>query len=48
MYLSLDDLEHFKNESEDLYIHFQNRNLDAIIASVKGSIDALRRRVTSR
>lgn len=44
----LDDIEHFKTESEDLFILFQNRNLDAIISAVKGSIDSLRKRVTTR
>ena len=41
-------MEHFKTESEDLFILFQNRNLDAITSAVKGSIDSLRKRVTTR
>lgn len=45
---SVDDLEQFATESEELFIHFQHRNLEAIVSSVKGSIDALRRRVTTR
>ena len=45
---SIDDLEQFTTECEELYIHFQHRNLEAIVCSVKGSIDILRKRITTR
>lgn len=45
---SVDDFEQFSTECRDLYLHFQHRNLEALLSAVKGSIDVLRRRITAR
>ena len=44
----LDDLEHFTTECEELFILFQHRNIEAVLSAVKGSVDSLRKRVTTR
>ncbi len=35
-------------ECEDLFLHFQHRNLDALVASVRTTLDQLRKRITTR
>ena len=43
-----DDLDQFETECEDLFLHFQHRNLDALVAAVRTTLDTLRRRITTR
>ena len=45
--LSLDELDQFDTECEDLFGHFQHRNLDALVASVRSTLDAFRKRITT-
>lgn len=42
-----DELELFENECEDLFMHFQHRNLEALVSSVRCTLDCLRRRITT-
>ena len=44
----LDDLDQFETECEDLFLHFQHRNMDALVAAVRTTLDTLRRRITTR
>ncbi len=48
LFFSVEDLEHFATECEELYILFQQRNLEALLSSVKVSVDCLRKRITTR
>ena len=49
MYVSpSDELDQFETECEDLFHHFQHRNLDALVSAVRTTLDALRRRITTR
>ncbi len=41
-----DKLESFETECDDLFSHFQQRNLEALIHSVRSTLDGLRRRIT--
>ena len=43
-----EDLEHFATECDELYILFQQKNLEALLSSVKVSIDCLRKRIVAR
>ena len=43
-----DELGQFETECEDLFHHFQHRNLDALVSAVRTTLDALRRRITTR
>ena len=45
---SPDDLDQFETECEDLFLHFQHRNLEALVAAVRTTLDTLRRRITTR
>ena len=45
---SAEELEQFETECEDLFLHFQHRNLDAMVAAVKSTLDTLRKRITTR
>ena len=42
-----DELEQFETDCDELFSHFQHRNVDALVASVKSTLDALRRRITT-
>ena len=42
-----DKLEQFESECDDLFTHFQHRNLEALVLSVRSTLDALRRRITT-
>lgn len=42
-----DELEQFETDCNELFSHFQHRNVDALVASVKSTLDALRRRITA-
>ena len=42
-----DELEVFQTHCQDLFIYFKHRNLDALIASVRGTLDNLRRCITT-
>lgn len=42
----LDELEAFETHCQDLFNHFKYRNLEALIASVRGTLDNLRRCMT--
>ena len=41
-----DELDAFQTHCQDLFIYFKHRNLDALIASVRGTLDNLRRCIT--
>ncbi len=41
-----DKLEAFEGECDDLFSHFQQRHLEALIHSVRCTLDGLRRRIT--
>ena len=43
-----EDLKTFQNESEDVFLYFRHRNLEAMLAAVKSSIDVLRRRIVTK
>lgn len=43
----LDDTEMFETQCEDLFTHFKHRNLESLIASVRSSLDSLRRCITT-
>jgi len=43
-----DELDQFETECEDLFHHFQHCNLDALVSAVRTTLDALRRRITTR
>ena len=43
-----DELDQLETECEDLFHHFQHRNLDALVSAVRTILDALRRRITTR
>ena len=43
-----EDLKTFQNESEDVFLYFRHRNLEAMLTAVKSSIDALRRRIITK
>ena len=43
-----DELDQLETECEDLFHHFQHRNLDALVSAVRTTLDALRRRITTR
>ena len=43
-----EDLKAFQNESEDVFLYFRHRNLEAMLAAVKSSIDVLRRRIVTK
>ena len=42
-----DDLEIFETHCQDLFVHFKLRNLEALIASVRTTLDNLRRCITT-
>lgn len=42
-----DELELFQAHCQDLFIYFKHRNLEALIASVRGTLDNLRRCITA-
>lgn len=42
-----DELEVFQAHCQDMFIHFRHRNLEALIASVRGTLDNLRRCITT-
>jgi dynein heavy chain len=42
-----EELEQFETECEDLFAHFQHRNLDALVCAVRSTLDQLRRRLTT-
>lgn len=42
-----DELEVFQTHCQDLFIYFKHRNLEALIASVRGTLDNLRRCITT-
>ena len=42
-----EELEQFENECEDLFSHFQHRNLDALVCAVRSTLDILRRRLST-
>ena len=42
-----EELEQFETECDELFSHFQHRNVDALVASVRSTLDALRRRITT-
>lgn len=42
-----DEVEAFESHCQDLFIHFKYRNLEALIASVRGTLDHLRRCITT-
>ncbi len=41
-----DKLEQFESECNDLFTHFQSRNLEALVLSVRCTLEGLRRRIT--
>lgn len=43
----VEELEQFDNECEDLFSHFQHRNLDALVCAVRSTLDILRRRLST-
>ena len=42
-----EELEQFETECEDLFSHFQHRNLDALVCAVRSTLDILRRRLST-
>ena len=42
-----DELDVFQTHCQDLFIYFKHRNLEALIASVRGTLDNLRRCITT-
>lgn len=42
-----DELDMFQTHCQDLFIHFKHRNLEALIACVRGTLDNLRRCITT-
>ena len=42
-----EELEQFESECEDLFSHFQHRNLDALVCAVRSTLDLLRRRLVT-
>lgn len=45
--VKMDELESFETNCQDLFNHFKYRNLEALIASVRGTLDNLRRCITT-
>lgn len=42
-----DELDVFQTHCQDMFIYFKHRNLEALIASVRGTLDNLRRCITT-
>jgi dynein heavy chain len=42
-----EELDLFQTQCQDLFIYFKHRNLEALIASVRGTLDNLRRCITT-
>ena len=47
VFLCTDKLELFETECDDLFTHFQSRNLEALVLSVRCTLEALRRRIAT-
>lgn len=42
-----EELEQFESECEDLFSHFQHRNLEALVCAVRSTLDLLRKRLAT-
>ena len=47
LFVISDELEQFETDCDEIFSHFQHRHVDALVASVKSTLDALRRRITT-